>query len=459
MLGAALFGRKGAKRQPEPSLFRSTAPIDIVIANESMLPMQIHIGDSRRGIDLQLTTVHAGAKKTKQLAASQLGVCPRWTVTFSLHGHELQLLKGEFDRRQPVQKITIKPGVVKDNADLLGMSVGAYGRLIQCQLAWRRHAIACQQARVLRRRLAAKHIQRELRKYLQRAPRTCFICMDTVPWGEMTSLVPKQRCHRTCRSCAEQHVEHALEEGRMHVRCPGLGCKHLLEGATIAQLASPAALATRVANIEAANLRRLSSLQSEDAGFLAFCSKHARKCPSCHVIIYRHAGCDHMTCRCGVEFDWNKTEAAQIVPHPAAPTPSRPAARPAAVSGPPARRRANTAAMAQAARQNGGDVFARTARPGGAFEDDAYPHQAIASFPIPRLPLELAAARVPPLPAPRPPPQQAPRILAPRTRDEEQAQLAAALAASAEMFARDGPAVAPTYHSDARAIDGWSNPF
>ena len=32
------------------------------------------------------------------------------------------------------------------------------------------------------------------------------------------------------------------------------------------------------------------------------------------VIIYRHAGCNHMSCRCGRTFDWNQEPAPTMSP-------------------------------------------------------------------------------------------------------------------------------------------------
>ena len=138
------------------------------------------------------------------------------------------------------------------------------------------------------------------------------------------------------------------------------------------------ARAQRKANVEAANARRLSSLSSEDKGFQQFCSAHARKCPSCHVIIWRHSGCDHMTCKCGREFDWNKDEAAKI----------------------------------------------------GGSHASPQPVQLQSAQPVSPLPLgtdELSYRRVP----------------EPRTRSEEEAQLAAAIAASHELYERDRPSRSP----------------
>merc|ERR1719453_408649 len=46
-----------------------------------------------------------------------------------------------------------------------------------------------------------------------------------------------------------------------------------------------------------------------DPGFLAFCKQHARMCPACGVLIWRYAGCDHMSCRCGHNFNWTDADA------------------------------------------------------------------------------------------------------------------------------------------------------
>lgn len=182
----------------------------------------------------------------------------------------------------------------------------------------------------------------------------------------------------------------------MYVRCPGQGCKHLLTDTTIMQLASVEALAQRRANIQAANARRISNLASEDTQFLDFCASHTRKCPSCHVIIYRHAGCDHMTCSCGFEFDWTRSEEAKIGRDGRLDTDGAVAAASAAA--------ASAAVSANAAATTTTTTVTTTTE----VEIQAEQEETALSH--------LAQRRIP----------------APHTRAEEQAQLAAAIAASTE---------------------------
>lgn len=41
----------------------------------------------------------------------------------------------------------------------------------------------------------------------------------------------------------------------------------------------------------------------------AFAKQYTRRCPGCSVLIYRYVGCSHMTCKCGMSFDWESDEA------------------------------------------------------------------------------------------------------------------------------------------------------
>jgi len=285
----------------------SSKPVNLRIINHSALPIAIRIGD------LQLGSIPAGLTETKRLPFGQLAVTSRWEALVLVHStHELKVAQGSMTVRGNAATLKITKIDLAAVTRLLGMSYGAYARLCASQIAWRRILRARAAARVRQKINASKTIQRATRAHLHRAPRTCFICMDSVPWGAMVSMVPEKSCHRTCAACAARHVDVALEDGRMHLRCAGEGCKNLLAETTIKRLASASTLAQRKANLEAANARRVASLAFEDASFLQFCASHTRKCPSCHVIIYRHAGCDHMTCKCGREFDWKKTESAMI---------------------------------------------------------------------------------------------------------------------------------------------------
>lgn len=115
-------------------------------------------------------------------------------------------------------------------------------------------------------------------------------------------------------SCSQQYVDMCLEDGRLHIQCPGAGCKHLINTQTVERLASSKALATQAKNLRDANERRLKADVDLNGGgdpaFVAFCSAHARKCPRCAVIVFRDGGCNHISCKCGAHFDWEKTPGA-----------------------------------------------------------------------------------------------------------------------------------------------------
>lgn len=151
-------------------------------------------------------------------------------------------------------------------------------------------------------------IQAAWRDALKRVERNCPICLESVPWATMASTVPSKRCHRVCPACASRYVDTALSDGRLYVTCPGEGCKHLMERATVCRLASVDALAQFEWNQRTNHDEKLASA-ALDPKMRAFFKLHARKCPGCHVIIYRSQGCDSMNCRCGTAFNWRSAEA------------------------------------------------------------------------------------------------------------------------------------------------------
>ena len=50
-----------------------------------------------------------------------------------------------------------------------------------------------------------------------------------------------------------------------------------------------------------------SYIPADDRDFAAWARENARACPTCRVLIYRYAGCDHMRCtRCHTDFSWSQ---------------------------------------------------------------------------------------------------------------------------------------------------------
>ena len=264
-----------------------------------------------------------------------------------------------------------------------------------------------------RRHSAATCISRAVRKWLAVSLSKCMVCLSSFPWCEMVSTT-EQRCHRACKECCIRYCDAMLEEGRLHVKCLGPGCANLMEN--VNQLASPAAVAKREANRRDANKRRLEEVSAEDnadedtLAFRSFCATHARKCPLCAVLIYRDQGCNHVVCKCGAHFDWERTPGIKLAPPklPLTPPLLPPPLVPPPLPPPPPPRPPPLAALHAVARPY------RSPRP-------------IAAPPPPP----------PPLPPPPPPPPQAPTLMVgppptpprggwqmtPRSRAEEQVQL------------------------------------
>mmetsp|Transcript_11347 Transcript_11347/g.29005 ORF Transcript_11347/g.29005 Transcript_11347/m.29005 type:complete len:375 (+) Transcript_11347:39-1163(+) len=298
--------RAWSRRGTDEVEFNSACMISV--KNDTDVAMQLFFDDQG-----PVATARRKSTTQKVLPPRQLSSVRYWSAVMILHGHAHTVTSGLVSDDMRKRCIVNIPSAAL-NERMLGMSTGAYFRLVQAQLHWRRHLLMLAAARARRRHVAASHICRKVRAYLHRTPRTCFVCLDTVRWDEMVTLVPNSKCHRTCRSCASRHVDIALTDGRMHVRCPGAGCKHLLPKSVINELGSPDARKHWQQNQRVANARRANGLVSDDKLFLQFCSQHARICPGCSVIIYRHSGCNHMTCHCGFEFDWASSAEAKISP-------------------------------------------------------------------------------------------------------------------------------------------------
>jgi len=176
--------------------------------------------------------------------------------------------------------------------------------IIAVQNRYRELRRARERAQAAQRFAAASKIQSCGRGHIARRPSRCLICMSEMPFAWMTSTVPNAQCHRTCRACAEEYVNHAIDEGKLYIRCPGESCTHLM---SVDAFASQPAKAKHRENLRASHRSRLAN--ESDTAFIGFCREHARMCPTCGVLIWRYAGCDHMSCRCGAQFNWRDQEA------------------------------------------------------------------------------------------------------------------------------------------------------
>ena len=169
---------------------------------------------------------------------------------------------------------------------------------------------------IRKRRDAAMRLAALGRGVCARALRECPVCCDHVVAGAFVR--PAQAClakHAFCRPCARTWLATQIDDGRLILKCPGGGCSTLLSNRDIDTLASVKLVAKLRSKIVESNERRLVDLASEaasadDRDFAAWATRACRACPNCKVLIYRYAGCDHMTCKCGETFNWGASNVA-----------------------------------------------------------------------------------------------------------------------------------------------------
>ena len=247
---------------------------------------------------------------------------------------------------------------------LEGLPMSTVKLLVSAQRGVRRRRARKEAERIAaekeRKRRAATAIERFARGHLARSTRTCPICYDDVPLPAFKPLNTGhptcKREHKACSGCVRRYVETALGDGQMYVRCMHAGCKELVAHSDLTKHATPAAWRKFEEERHAAHTRRLDD--EGDAAVLALAGSQLRRCPGCHVLIYRHAGCDHMHAAAAATSTGHE-EGASTPPAPAAPT-----AAPAA----PSRHRhdgGSLAALRDAPGRYRGAAHPRTPRGGG----------------------------------------------------------------------------------------------
>jgi hypothetical protein len=142
---------------------------------------------------------------------------------------------------------------------------------------------------------------------------SCSICLEgglsykaMVQWSSSC-------LHRMCRTCTIKYIGSQINDGKLQIECPevnGGRCKAVLNTATMKRICSEEVLAVYHKNLHSNQHEYVAQLQagvnSKDAEFIAWAQDNTRNCPRCSVIIYRFAGCDHMSCRCGMSFNWKE---------------------------------------------------------------------------------------------------------------------------------------------------------
>lgn len=226
----------------------------------------------------------------------------RWSATASKYGVHIQ--SGTCEGQEPVAF-----------GEALGtskMSWRALMRIIDAQRAWR---VRAKEILRVRKHHAARAIQRIIRGRLARVKITCVICLDEMPAIIMkrTAQSCRLRQHRVCSECATAYVKHEVSEGRLHIRCPGGACKHLLSFDDLRKCVKSTELAHYRDLLASRHASRLDEVFA-DAELLAFAREHCRVCPACGVLIYRYEGCNSMRCRCGHTFNW-ADQAVRLAHH------------------------------------------------------------------------------------------------------------------------------------------------
>jgi len=145
---------------------------------------------------------------------------------------------------------------------------------------------------------------------------SCPICFDSINpftpgnmmWrarAKSNENWAKRPCeHWFCCDCVKSWCESGIESMQHHIRCPAEGCSYTLWKDDIRGLVSPATFKAFEKNRNANYKEHLNMTLTEDDGgeFKKWLRKHARPCPSCHVIVSRSDGCDDMRCVCGCTF-------------------------------------------------------------------------------------------------------------------------------------------------------------
>lgn len=108
--------------------------------------------------------------------------------------------------------------------------------------------------------------------------------------------------HACCRSCMKMWTEVAINDHKIHIKCPAEGCAYRLWDHEIEALGvDPRALQRRKEHASADYAQHLRSLL-KDRTLQTWLKAHARPCPGCHVIVSRSEGCNSMMCVCGTRF-------------------------------------------------------------------------------------------------------------------------------------------------------------
>lgn len=108
--------------------------------------------------------------------------------------------------------------------------------------------------------------------------------------------------HACCRSCMKRWVEIAINDQKLRIKCPAECCSYSLWDQDVQDLVSRELFERHQEHKNANYLQHLKESVQESVTLKNWLKENARPCPTCHVIVSRSEGCNHMTCVCGTRF-------------------------------------------------------------------------------------------------------------------------------------------------------------
>mmetsp|Transcript_49583 Transcript_49583/g.153068 ORF Transcript_49583/g.153068 Transcript_49583/m.153068 type:complete len:312 (+) Transcript_49583:216-1151(+) len=107
--------------------------------------------------------------------------------------------------------------------------------------------------------------------------------------------------HVCCKPCMESWAAASIHDSKVHIRCPAVGCSHVLWDHDLKPLLNEEEWERYVERRDADHLTKLKD-DMKDPELSKWLKANARPCPDCHRIVSRSAGCDQMKCVCGADF-------------------------------------------------------------------------------------------------------------------------------------------------------------
>eukprot|EP00930_Biecheleria_cincta_P074620 TRINITY_DN61831_c0_g1_i1.p1 TRINITY_DN61831_c0_g1~~TRINITY_DN61831_c0_g1_i1.p1 ORF type:complete len:346 (+),score=35.72 TRINITY_DN61831_c0_g1_i1:140-1177(+) len=107
--------------------------------------------------------------------------------------------------------------------------------------------------------------------------------------------------HVCCLSCMQSWVETSINDQKTQIKCPAVGCSHVLWDHDVKTLVSEDVFKSYTELKQTDHLKKLED-DLKDADLSAWLKANARPCPDCHIVVSRSEGCNVMMCVCGCKF-------------------------------------------------------------------------------------------------------------------------------------------------------------